>query len=304
MDRLDAMQVFVAAVEEGSLAAAGRRLRRSPAAVSRAIAALEAQLGTQLLHRTTRALRLSDAGALYAATCRRVLAELQEAERIAGGEKSAARGMLTLTAPVVAGEEILRPVLDDFLERHPAISARVLFLDRPVSLVEEGIDVAMRIAELADSSLTAVRVGEVRRVLVASPDYLAGAPPVTAPVDLAAHRIIGLAHWGEDRWVFPPGGGAKAPRVVRFQPRILSNSVRAALASAVAGQGIAQLLSYQVAAHVQAGRLVLVLPEADPTIMPVHLIAPEGRLATPKVRAFVDFAVPRLRAEFARRRLA
>ncbi|WP_118132979.1 LysR family transcriptional regulator [Oceanicella sp. SM1341] len=298
MDRLDAMRVFVTTIDEGSLAAAGRRLGKSPAAVSRAIAGLEAHAGIQLLHRTTRALRLSDTGALYAETCRRVLAELDEADRIAAGEGSAPRGTLSVTAPVVSGEEVLRPVVDAFLDTYPSVSLRLLLLDRPVNLIEEGIDVALRIAQLPDSSLVALRVGEVRRLVVGAPAYLDTAPAITAPADLAAHRIISMSHFGQESWSFPPSG-RHAARVVSFAPRLVVNSVRASVASAVEGHGLARVMSYQVAEQLRTGQLRCVLAEADPEPLPVQIVTPAGRLAMPKVRAFADFAAPRLRARFA-----
>jgi DNA-binding transcriptional LysR family regulator len=190
MDRIEAMSVFITALDEGSLAAAARRRMRSPAAVSRAIAFLEARVGAQLLHRTTRSMACSEAGERYAIACRHMLAELEEAEAIAGGERAAPRGILSISAPPISGEDVLRPILDDFLDAHPMISARLLLLDHPVNLIEEGMDVAMRIADLPDSSLIATRVGtDVRRVVVGSPDYLARYPAITKPADLAAHEL-------------------------------------------------------------------------------------------------------------------
>src|ERR1700730_8036649 len=163
MDRIDAMKVFVAVLDEGSLAGAGRKLGRSPAAVSRAVAFLEGHVGVRLLHRTTRWSKLSEAGERYAAACRRMLTDLEEADILAAGERSAPRGTLTLTAALVRGGEVLRPILDDFLDAYPAVSARLYLLDRPVSLIDEGIDAALRIAHLPDSSMIAARVGDVRR---------------------------------------------------------------------------------------------------------------------------------------------
>jgi DNA-binding transcriptional LysR family regulator len=300
MDRIDAMKVFVAAVEEGSLAGAGRRLKRSPAAVTRAITFLEAHVGVELLHRTTRALKLSEAGERYVAACRRVLADLEEADTLAAGEGSAPRGLLTVSAPPISGEEILRPILDEFLEAYPSVSARLTLLDRPVMLVEEGVDVAMRVGQLPDSSLVATRVGgDVRRVLVAAPAYLAASPAITEPADLMRHRIIAFSNFGLDSWTFTPPPGSSIPRMVRLSPRLVVNSVRAALASAIEGRGVTRLYSYHVAPDVRAGRLEVVLPEAENAPMPVHLLTPEGRAATPKVRAFLDFAAPRLRERFA-----
>ena len=301
MDRIDAMKVFVATLDEGSLAGAGRLLKRSPAAVSRAIASLEAQVGVELLHRTTRSIRLSEAGERYAAACRRILTELEEAEIAAVGEKSAPRGTLTLTAPPISGEDIVRPILDEFLDAYPMVSARLLLLDRTVSLVEEGIDIALRVAQLPDSTLIATRVGtDVRRVVVASPRYLATHPPIAVPVDLASHRIIAFSNFGLDSWSFAPAAGSTIPRTVNFTPRLAVTSVRAALASAIEGRGLTRLYSYHVAEAVKAGALKVVLADSEFPALPIHLLTPQGRASVPKVRAFLDFAAPRLRDIFAR----
>ncbi|PTL83295.1 LysR family transcriptional regulator [Vitiosangium sp. GDMCC 1.1324] len=300
MDRIDAMRVFVTAVDEGSLAGAGRRLGRSPAAVTRAIAFLEEHVGTQLLHRTTRSIRLSDAGQRYAAACRRVLTELEDADMLAIGEHAAPRGMLSLTAPVVSGRQILRPILDAFLDSQPAVKAQLMLLDRWMSLIDERVDVALRIGHLPDSNMIAIRVGEVRKVVCASPSYLAGRPPIVEPGDLALHQCLSLAQFGEDSWSFPPAARSTAPRSINFEPRLVVNGVDAIIESAVEGHGVTRVLLYQVVEHVRNGRLTLLLEDAEPPPMPVHLITPEGRLSIAKVRAFVDFAVPRLKAEFAR----
>jgi len=300
MDRIDAMRVFVSALDTGSLAGAGRRLGRSPAAVSRAIAFLENHVGVQLLHRTTRSIRLSEAGERYAAACRRVLTDLEEADMLAAGERAAPRGLLTLTAPLISGEDVLRPILDAFLDAYPAVSARLLLLGRPVSLVDEGIDAALRIAHLPDSTLVAVRIGEVRRVVAAAPSYLAQHPRIDEPADLARHRVVSMTHFGIDSWSFPPAPGTTTARTVQFAPRLIVNSVRAAVASAAEGHGVTRLFSYHVAEEVRAGRLKIVLGDAEHAPLPVHIITPEGRLSVPKVRAFVDFALPRLKARFAR----
>lgn len=301
MDRIDAMRVFIAALDEGSLAGAGRQLGKSPAAVSRAIAFLEQQVGAPLLHRTTRAIKLSDVGERYAIACRRVLADLHEAEMVAMGEAAAPRGTLTLTAPPIGGEEILRPIVDAFLEAYPAVSVDLVLLDRPANLIEEGIDIALRVQELPDSAMTAIRVGgDVKRVVVASPRYLAQHPRIVEPGDLAKHRIVAMSHFGRDAWIFPPAKGGSVPRAVHFKPRLVVNSVRAALAAAINGIGVTRLYTYHVAERVRDGSLQLLLRDAEPAAMPVHLVTPEGRIAMPKVRAFIDFAVPRLRAEFSR----
>ncbi|WP_280155853.1 LysR family transcriptional regulator [Piscinibacter sp. XHJ-5] len=208
MDRIDAMKVFVAALNAGSLAGAGRKLGKSPAAVSRAIAYLEAHVGTELLHRTTRSIKLSEAGERYAVACRRILTDLEEAEMAAAGERSAPRGMLTITAPVAA------------------VSVRLDMLDRPAHLIDEGIDVALRISHLADSTLVALSVGEVRRVVAAAPRYLATHKRITQPADLAEHQIIAMTHFGIDSWSFPPADGSAIARTVQFTPRFVSLCLR------------------------------------------------------------------------------
>jgi len=301
MDRIDAMQVFVTALDEGSLAAAGRRLGRSPAAVTRAIHFLEDHLGTRLLHRTTRAITLTEAGDRYAATCRRVLADLAEADLHAAGDRAAPRGILTLTAPVVSGTRILRPILDAYLDQHVSVQARLILLDRPVHLVDEGIDIALRIAHLPDSSLVAIRVGDVRRVVCAAPAYLARKPAPRTLDDLAGHDCVSFAQGGEGEiWNFPPAADGKPARAVRVRPRLTVNTIEGAIGSALDGHGVTRVYSYQVEREVRDGRLVLLLEAFEPPKLPVHLIVPEGRLAIAKVRAFVDFAALRLRTEFAR----
>jgi DNA-binding transcriptional LysR family regulator len=301
MDRIEAMKVFVTALDEGSLAAAGRKLGRSPAAVSRAIAHLEQHVGTELLHRTTRSIKLSEAGERYAAACRRVLVELDDADLCVAGEVAAPRGTLTITAPPISGEEILRPVVDAYLDAFPDVSVNLILLDRSANLVEEGIDIALRVGQLPDSSMIAVRVGgDVKRVVVAAPRYLAGRPPIEEPADLVRHRIVTTTHFGHDTWVFPPAAGGTIVRSIQFKPRMVVNSVRAALESTVAGHGITRLYTYHVAEYVQDGALQILLRHAEPAALPVHLMTPQGRNRVPKVRAFLDFAVPRLRAEFAR----
>jgi DNA-binding transcriptional LysR family regulator len=300
MDRIDAMKVFVAALDEGSLAGAGRKLGKSPAAVSRAIAFLEAHVGAELLHRTTRSIRLSEAGERYAVACRRVLTDLEEADIIAAGERSAPRGTLTITAPVAAGETLVGPIIDAFMDVYPAVCVRLHLLDRPANLIDEGIDLALRIAHLADSTLVAIHVGEVRRVVAAAPRYLDQHPVISEPSDLAQHQIIAMTHFGIDSWSFPPLPGSSVPRAVQFTPRFIVNSIRGAVASAVGGRGVTRLFSYHVADALRDGSLRILLPGDEHPPLPVHLIAPHGRMQVPKVRAFVDFAVPRLKGHFAR----
>ena len=209
--------------------------------------------------------------------------------------------MLTISAPPISGEEVLRPILDDFLDLHPAVSVRLLLLDRPVNLVDEGVDIALRVGHLPDSSLIATRLGgDVRRVVVASPRYLADHPRIREPADLAKHQIVAFTNFGLNSWSFTPAKGSSIPRTVQFTPRLVVNRVRAAAASAVAGRGLTRLYSYHVAEYVRDGRLKIVLADAEHPPLPVHLLAPQGRMSVPKVRAFVDFAAPRLRSEFAR----
>jgi DNA-binding transcriptional LysR family regulator len=299
MDRIDAMKVFVAALDEGSLAGASRKTGRSPAAVSRAIAFLEAHVGVPLLHRTTRSIKLSEAGERYATACRKLLTDLEEADLQAAGERSVPRGTLTITAPVVAGEELLRPVLDAFMQAYPTVNVRLYLLDRPVNLIDEGMDVALRISHLADSTLVAHRIGDVRKVIAASPRYLSNNPCIDEPSDLAKHQIIAMTHFGLDSWSFPPQEGASVTRSVSFTPRFVVNSVRGAVASAVEGQGVTRLFSYHIASEIKEGLLRVVLANAESSPIPAYLVSPHGRLSVPKVRAFVDFALPRLRAHFA-----
>lgn len=292
MDQLDALRAFVATLDEGSLAAAGRRLGRSPAAMTRILAAVEARAGARLFERTTRRLRITDAGARYAEAARRVLAEVDALAGVVPANTVPA-GRLTLTAPRAAGADILRPVLHAFLDVHPAIQARLLLLDRVTNLVEEGLDVALRIAHLPDSSLVAIRVGTVRRLVCASPAYLAAHARLRKPADLSAHVIISLAETRQEAaWSFAGG------RTVRLEPRLAVNSIAAARASAIEGHGLVRLLSYQVAEDLRAGRLAIVLDRFEPPPLPVHLVSPRDRLVLPKTRAFIDFAAPRLKAAF------
>ena len=298
MDRIDAMKVFVAIVDEGSLAGAARRLGRSAAAVSRAIAFLETHTGTALLHRTTRTLKLSAAGERYAAACRRILLDLEEADVIAAGERSAPRGELTVSVPMAAGETFMREIADAFIERYPDVVVRLQLSDLPVNLIDEGVDVAVRVAHLPDSSLVATQVGEVRRIIAASPAYLASHAPIETPADLSKHRIVSMTYFGIDSWRFPPTGRSTVPQIVQFTPRLIVNSIRAAIASVAAGHGVARMLTYHIVDELERGTLKIVLQNYEHPPMPVHVITPQGRLAVPKVRAFVDFAVPRLRKHF------
>lgn len=300
MDRLDAMQAFVMTVDRGSLSSAARALSRSPASITRAIASLEERVGIPLLRRTTRSLKLTESGERYLAVARRVLADLAEAEKSATSALEAPRGMLTVTAPVLFGTRHVLPAVDAFLEAHREVRARLLLLDRVVNIVDEGIDVAVRIAHLPDSSLVATQLGSVRRVVCASPGYLARHGRPSDPSELASHRCIGFtATTASDTWTFAAGPSGGRSRSVRVHPVLTVNTAEAAIASARGGHGIACVLSYQVTEAVRAGELVPVLSRFEPEPLPVHLVFTVGSTSSAKVRAFVDFAVPRLRSVLA-----
>lgn len=289
MDRLEAMAVFVAVAELGGFKAAARRLGLSPAAVTRAVAAVEARLGARLLERTTRSVRATEAGARFLEHARRLLAEVEAAERDAAGLHEAPRGELAVTAPVVFGRLHVLPVVLGFLDRWPEVAARLALLDRPVSLVEEGFDVAVRIGRLPDSSLIAVRVGAINRIVCASPAYLAAHGTPATPADLKAHSCIAFTGTTPTQeWAF-------ADTSVRVRPRLVVDNAEAAVDAARAGLGVACVLGYQAAADLRAGRLIAVLEGFEPEARPVHLLYPAGRPPAAKVRAFMEVAVARLR---------
>lgn len=220
MDRIDAMKVFVTAVEEGSLAGAARRLKRSPTAISRALGLLEQHVGVELRHRTTRSLKLSEAGQRYVEACRRVLVDLEEADMIASSERSSPLGTVTISAPPILGEEVLRPILDSFLREYPGVSVRLLMLDRFVNLVDEGVDAALRIGNLVDSTHVATRIGgDVRRVVVAAPEYLETHPAIDELSDLAKHDLIAFLNFGES-WSFAPARGFFRPENRPLRPSL------------------------------------------------------------------------------------
>ncbi len=302
MDRFDSMMAFVTAVDEGSLAAAARRLRHSPAAVTRSIAALEERLGTRLLHRTTRALRLTQAGSDYLQVCRHVLRELEAAEMGASTEHSLPRGLLTVAAPALLGRLSLRPLLDRFLDANPLVQGRLILVDRIVHLVDEGIDVAIHAGELPDSGLHATSLGEVRRVVCASPAYLERHGVPGTPGDLSSHVcIVATDPSGGETWSFRPAPdrGSRLQSVA-LKPRLAVNGAAAAIDSVLEGRGISRMMASQIRAELEAGALVLLLSRYEPPPVPVHLVFAEARQASAKVRAFIDFAVPTLRAEMRR----
>lgn len=294
MDQLHLINVFVAVVDAEGLAGAARKLGVSPPAVTRAINELESQLGVRLLTRTTRVVRVTETGARYADDCRRILAELAQANASVAGMHSAPSGRLTLTAPVLFGAKFVTPIVTEYLRRYPGVNASCWFLDRVVNMVDEGMDVAVRIGELPDSSMQAVRVGRVRRVICGAPAYLRQRGVPQFPEDLAAHDIVaaGAVAPGAEWRLLRDG----APCVVKLQPRMISTTNDAALAAAVGGFGLTRLLSYQVADQLRDGQLETVLGDFEPAALPVHLVHREGRHASQKARAFLDLAIERLRA--------
>jgi DNA-binding transcriptional LysR family regulator len=297
MADLEHLRVFIAVADARGFAPAARQLRLSAPAVTRAVAALERHLGARLLHRTTRLVRLTEVGERFLLDARRILAELEEAEASARGAHSEPQGELAVTAPVMFGRMHVTPVLLQFLAQHPKVRARVLFVDRVVHLMDEGFDVALRIATLPDSSFTAVRVGAVRRIVVASPQYLEQHGEPQTPDDLPAHRAVGFAQTGGGpaRWLLGAPGDAVLHETAQPQISFMVNSVEVAIEAALAHHGLARVLSYQVRDHLAAGRLKRVLQAYEPGPIPVQLVYPEGRKAAAKVRAFVDFAAQRLR---------
>ncbi|QQS12029.1 MAG: LysR family transcriptional regulator [Rhodospirillales bacterium] len=290
MDRLSEMEIFVAVAEARGFAKAAARLRRSPPAVTRAVAALEARLGARLLNRTTRRVALTDAGAGFLDAARRALVAADAAEREVSGKALVPRGHLAVTTSVTFGRSVLAPVLGAFLDAHPQMSVSLTLVDRVVDLIEEGIDLAIRIGDLPDSTLSARRVGEVRRLLVASPAYIARRGAPKRPADLESHATIGFGALAAGA-VWPPGRRAGA---VAVAPRFVVNDALAAIEAAERGEGITMALSYIVADRIRAGALREVLPAVAPPPVAVQLVHPGSRLVAPKVRAFIDHAAPHL----------
>lgn len=287
MDRIDGMTAFVAVVDHAGFAPAARALARSPASVTRSIAALEDRLAIRLLHRTTRSVTLTDAGARYLERARRILTEITEAEGAARAERTAPFGKFVVTAPTVFGRREVAPLMSAFLTRYPEVSADLVLTDRTLRLVEDGIDAAVRIGVLEDSGMVARRVGSTRRVVVAAPTYLARAAKVRAPRDLAAHAIVqftGLSPLAS--WSFYRNG--ELDDTVAVRPVLSSNSADAALEHTVAGGGIAMFLAYQVSDLVRAGKLEILLARHEPPALPIHVLHATSRLLSANVRAFLE----------------
>jgi len=295
MDRFHLMGVFVAVVDANGFAGAARKLAISPPAVTRAVNELEAHLGLRLLTRTTRTVRVTDAGERYVQDCRRILAEMAEADESVTGQHGAPRGRLTITAPVLFGGKYVTPIVAEYLQRYPQVTASCLFLDRVVNMVDEGVDVAIRIGDLPDSSMQAIRVGQVRRVVCASPAYLKEHGIPLTPDDLQQHAIVSASSVTPNpEWRMVDNG---VPRSIRLQARMTTTTNDSAVAAVVGGFGLTRLLSYQVAEHLRARRLKTVLSSFEPAPLPVHVVHREGRQASHRVRAFIDLAVERLRSD-------
>jgi len=293
MDRLESMVVLITAVEAGSLSAAGRRLGIPLSTVSRKVSELESHLRTRLLTRTRRGLTLTDAGRSYVGACKRILEEIGEAERAASGEYSAPKGDLIIAAPIVFGRLHVLPIVIEFLKTYSDIDIRMALADRVINLFEEQVDVAVRIGELPDSSLIATRVGLVRRVVCGSPAYFAGRGIPKRPVDLGAHDCITFdGRASPEAWTFRM---RKEDALVEVHSRLTVNTAEAAIDAAIAGLGITRVLSYQVATAVGSGALTIALAEFEPPPWPISLVFAGQRLLPLKLRAFLDFAAPRLR---------
>ena len=292
MDRYTELQVFVAVAESEGFAAGARKLGVSPPVATRAVADLETRLGIKLLTRSTRHVRLTDSGKRYLDDAKRILTDIAEADEAATGINGEPSGQLAITAPVLFGKMFVLPGIVDFLNRYPKMEVNALFLDRVVNLLEEGLDVGIRIGELADSSMRAIRVGAVKRVVCASPDYIARVGAPQHPRELTQHTIItanGLN--ASTEWKFADGIN------IRVKPRLSFATNDAAIEASVASFGITRLLSYQIAPQLADGRLRILLEDFEQTKIPIHVIHREGRYASAKIRSFVDVIVERLRAD-------
>ncbi|MGP6419454.1 LysR family transcriptional regulator [Pseudomonas putida] len=293
MDRFQEMQIFATVAQEQGFSAAARRLGLSAASVTRAVAALEQRIGTQLLIRTTRTVHLSEAGQRYLEDCRRILAEVQEAEDSAAGSHAQPRGQLTVTAPVLFGDLFVTPVMARYLAQYPDVTINAVLVDRIVNMVEEGIDVAVRIGDLPDSNQHAIRVGEVRRVICGSPEYFAEYGRPVHPHALSGAPVVATSAIGQQRsWPFLDAG---EPLSVRPEPRLIVTANQAAITAACMGLGLTRVLSYQVASKIATGELEIVLAEFELPPLPIHVVYQGGRKAPARIRSFVDFTAEALR---------
>jgi DNA-binding transcriptional LysR family regulator len=296
MDRLEGMAILLSAVDTGSLSAASRQLRLPLATVSRRVSELEEHLKIRLLLRGRRKLTLTDSGRSYVASCRRIMEDIAEAERSAAGEYLTPRGGLSISVSQVMGRVHVMPVVGEFLRAYPDIRMRVLLNDRRVNLLEEDVDLALRVGELPDSTMIALRVGWFRRVLCASPAYLKTRDVPKKPTDLASHDCVAyegvIPGTGGTNWEF---GSKETLEIVPIPYRLVVNSVEAAASAAIAGAGLARVPSYLAGHLVKSGLLVTLLEEYEPPLLPVSLIYPNQRQVPLKLRAFLDFSIPRLR---------
>jgi DNA-binding transcriptional LysR family regulator len=286
MDRLDAMQAFVTVADLQGFAPAARKLGLSPSGVTRLIAALEDRLGARLLQRTTRSVTLTDAGRRYLERARRILADVEEAESSAEGEQTRPGGRLVVSAPVGFGRLHVSPVMSAYLKRYPEVSADLRLSDRMINLVEDGVDLAVRIGHLPDSTLVGRHVGEMRRIVVASIEYLKRRGEPKTPIEVASHDTIQFGGMtAPPDWRFVEDG--REIRVANV-PRFSSNSADAAIQYAEAGGGLTRVLAYQAAASLKAGRLTIVLAKFEQPPLPIHIVYPTSRLLSAKVRTFID----------------
>jgi DNA-binding transcriptional LysR family regulator len=289
MDRLDAMQAFVTVADLRGFAAAARKLRLSPPAVTRLVASLEDRIGARLLQRTTRQVALTDAGVRYLERARRILADVEEAEIAAEGERARPTGRLVISAPVGFGRLHVSSVVTAYLKRHHEVSAELRLEDRVINLVEEGVDLAVRIGQLPDSSLVARHVGDMRRIMVASPGYLKSRGEPKRPQDIAAHDAIQSGSTsGQAEWRFLEGGNEVR---MDYAPRLVTNTADAAIRYAEAGGGLTRVLAYQAAEAIKRGRLKIVLAKFELPPLPIHIVYPTSRLLSAKVRTFIDLVV-------------
>lgn len=295
MDRLMEMNVFQSVAEHKSFAAAARHLGLSPPTITRAVSALEKRIGTRLFTRTTRFVHLTEAGEKYFVDIKHIFALIEEAETEAAGLHTVPRGRLAITVPVLFGQMYVMPIVTDFLKANTQVTANVLLVDRLVHVAEEGFDIAIRIGELPDSSMVAVRVGRVRRSVVAAPGYLAREGTPSHPRDLSGRSIImTTSATSSTEWRFLDEGRALA---LKIKPSLVVNLNQAAIIAAVRGWGVTQILSYQAANEVSDGRLQVILSEFELPPLPVHVLYPEARKASAKVRQAVEFLTDRLRKE-------
>ena len=291
MDRWQAMRIFARVAETASFAETARHLHMSAPAVTRAVAALEDMIGARLFVRTTRSVKLTEAGSRYFEDCRRILSDIVEAEAAAAGSYATPSGTLAVTASALFGQMYVLPILMDYLDAYPTMGGRTFFHDRPVSIIEEGIDVAIRIGHLPDSGFTAIKVGSVRRVICGAPAYFEKHGVPITPADLKEHRIAAsTSAWTSSEWRFGQD------QRVTLHPSLQCNTNEAVISAAMDGWGLTRVLHYQVGPALLDGKLQIVLGDYEEPPLPIHVLHPEGRHAPAKVRAFLDMAVSRLRA--------